>query len=202
MPTLYLFADSNLFLLYKSIKQIDWSRLGNFDDIEVVVCRAVQRELAALKDGSPGRRSERARKAASTLLKVAQHGPEAQRAASPRVVLNLYGASQPKQELADQLDYSQNDDRIIGHLAQFIVDNCQWRRHVGPLGRSKTVPPGVFMSSEKPELTGQHKCPRHLFGEMPCSRVGQQRTGRKVLMRPILREARLKVGRQLPLCYA
>ncbi len=26
---------------------------------------------------------------------------------------------------------------------------CQWRRHVGPLGRSKTVPPGAFMSSEK-----------------------------------------------------
>ena len=26
---------------------------------------------------------------------------------------------------------------------------CQWRRHVGPLGRSKTVPPGVFMFSEK-----------------------------------------------------
>ena len=26
---------------------------------------------------------------------------------------------------------------------------CQWRRHVGPLGRSKTVPPSVFMSSEK-----------------------------------------------------
>ena len=26
---------------------------------------------------------------------------------------------------------------------------CQWRRNVGPLGRSKTVPPGVFMFSEK-----------------------------------------------------
>ena len=32
----------------------------------------------------------------------------------------------------------------LGHLPQ-----CQWRRHVGPLGRSKTVPPGVFMFSEK-----------------------------------------------------
>ena len=123
MPTLYLFADSNLFLHYKSLKQIDWSRLGNFDDIEVVVCRTVQRELDALKDGRAGRRSDRARKAASILLKVAQHGPETQRAASPRVALNLYGASQPKQDLADQLDYSQNDDRIIGHLAQFLVDN-------------------------------------------------------------------------------
>ena len=31
----------------------------------------------------------------------------------------------------------------------FPVSGCQWRRHVGPLGRSKTVPPGVFMFSEK-----------------------------------------------------
>ena len=30
---------------------------------------------------------------------------------------------------------------------------CQWRRQGGPLGRSKTVPPGVI---------GQHKCPRQL----------------------------------------
>ena len=37
MPTLYLFADSNLFLHYKSLKQIDWLRLGNCDDIKVVV---------------------------------------------------------------------------------------------------------------------------------------------------------------------
>ena len=55
---------------------------------------------------------------------------------------------------------------------------------------------------KKSELTGQHKYQRHLLREMPCRRVGQQRTGRKVLMQPILREARLKVGRQFPLCYA
>ena len=57
-------------------------------------------------------------------------------------------------------------------------------------------------SAKKPELTGQHKCPHHLLREMACLRVGQQRTGRKVLMLPILREACLEFGRQLPLCYA
>ena len=57
-------------------------------------------------------------------------------------------------------------------------------------------------SAKKPELTGQHKCPHHLLREMACLRVGQQRTGRKVLMLPILREACLEFGRQPPLCYA
>ena len=57
-------------------------------------------------------------------------------------------------------------------------------------------------SAKRSELTGQHKCPHHLLREMACLRVGQQRTGRKVLMLPILRETCLEFGRQLPLCYA
>ena len=57
-------------------------------------------------------------------------------------------------------------------------------------------------SAKKSELTGQHKCPHHLLREMACLRVGQQRTGRKVLMLPILREACLEFGRELPLCCA
>ena len=43
-------------------------------------------------------------------------------------------------------------ERHAGPL-NVIWDNCQWRRQGGPLGRSKTVPPGVI---------GQHKCPRQL----------------------------------------
>ena len=123
MPTLYLFADANLFLHYKPLDQISWSKLGEFDNIELVVCRTVQREIDMLKDGREGRRSSRARKAASALLEIAQHGPKEYRETSPRVVLSLYGASQPKQDLDGQLDYSQSDDRIIGHLAQFRADN-------------------------------------------------------------------------------
>ena len=103
MPTLCLFADTNLFLHYKPLDQVDWSKLGNFDSIEVVVCLPVQREIDALKGGREGRRSERARKTASILLEIAQHGPQQQRTASPNVMLDLYVTSQPKQDLADKL---------------------------------------------------------------------------------------------------
>ena len=123
MPTLYLFADTNLFLQYKPLHEIYWSGLGDFDHIEIVVCPTVQREIDALKDGREGRRSDRARRVASTFLNIAQHGPQEHRAASPRVTLELYATSQPNKDLAGQLDYNQNDDRIIGHLAQFRVDN-------------------------------------------------------------------------------
>ena len=144
MSTVYLFADSNLFLHYKPLHEIDWSKLGDFDEIEVVVCPTVQREIDALKDRREGRRSDRARKAASTLLEIAQHGPKKCRTASPRVMLNLYGTSQPKQDLANQLDYSQNDDRIIGHLAQFKEENPSadarlMTRDSGPVLRAITL---------------------------------------------------------------
>ena len=101
MPTLCLFADTNLFLHYKTLDQIDWSKLGDFDHIEVVVCPPVQREIDELKGGRERRRSERARKAASIFLEIAEHGPQQQRAASPRVTLDLDVTSQPKPESTD-----------------------------------------------------------------------------------------------------
>ena len=144
MPALCLFADTNLFLHYKPLDQIDWSILGDFDPIEVVVCPPVQREIDALKGGREGRRSERARKIASILLEIAQHGPQQRRTALPNVMLDLYVTSQPKQDLADKLDYSQNDDRIIGHLAQFIEDNPSVEAHLftrdsGPVLKAKNL---------------------------------------------------------------
>ena len=144
MPTIYLFADTNLFLHYKPLDQIDWSKLGDFDSIEVVVCPPVQREIDTLKGGREGRRSERARRTASILLEIAQHGPQQQRTASPNVMLDLYVTSQPKQDLADKLDYSQNDDRLIGHLAQFIEDNPSSDAHLltrdsGPVLKAKNL---------------------------------------------------------------
>ena len=39
--------------------------------------------------------------------------------------------------------------RALVEGAPELFATCQWRRHVGPLGRSKTVPPSVFMSTEK-----------------------------------------------------
>ena len=123
MPAIHLFADSNLFLQCKPLREIDWPQLGDFGDIEVIVCRTVQREIDTLKNGRAGRCSDRARKAASTFLEIAQHGPEEQRAASPRVLLRLDRTLQPKRDLAAQLDYNQNDDCIIGYLAQSRAEN-------------------------------------------------------------------------------
>ena len=76
---------------------------------------------------------------------------------------------------------------FIGTYFLYLDCLCQWRRENGPLGRSKSVPPGAV---------GQHKCPHQLFREMSYRRAGQQKVGGKVLVRPILGQARLEVGMQ------
>ena len=73
---------------------------------------------------------------------------------------------------------------------------------LGHWGGVKLYHPVGSCPPKKSELTGQHKCPRQLLRGMPCLRAGQQTAGRKVLILPILRQARLKVGRQRSLCYA
>ena len=103
MSTLYLFADTNLFLHYKALNEIDWSVYSDFDQIEIVVCRTVQREIDRLKDGRDGRRSQRARKAASTIREIALNGPQEQKPAGPRVVLNVYDAMRAQARLGGQL---------------------------------------------------------------------------------------------------
>ena len=123
MTTTYFFADTNLFLQYKALHEVDWRLLGHFDDIEVIVCRAVQREIDGLKYGREGRRSKRARRAASIFFEILEHGPQQQKAKSPRVLLSTYERPLPSKELEDQLDYSKTDDCIIGFLAQFRADN-------------------------------------------------------------------------------
>ena len=123
MSTLYLFADTNFFLHYKPLSEIDWSAYRDFDQVEIVVCRTVQREIDRLKGGRDGRRNRRARKTASEFLEIAQHGPKEQKAVDPCVVLRLYDKTRPKQDFADTLDYDQSDDQIIGYLALFRDDN-------------------------------------------------------------------------------
>ena len=91
---------------------------------------------------------------------------------------------------------------IQGVLEEEVTEFVNGGGMLGHWGGVKLYHLVCSCSAKKSELTGQHKCPHHLLREMACLRVGQQMAGRKVLMLPILREACLEFGRQLPLCYA
>ena len=99
-------------------------------------------------------------------------------------------------EVQDWLD---TRPRATGDLAGPDVNGGGMLGHWGGV---KLYHPVGSCPPKKSELTGQHKCPRQWLRGMPCLRAGQQTAGRKVLILPILRQARLKVGRQRSLCYA
>ena len=66
------------------------------------------------------------------------------------------------------LDISALLSELSANELACIGDDCQGRREVGPVGRSKSVPP---------EVIGQRKCPRQMFrGCVP--ETGWQQAGR------------------------
>ena len=117
VTTLYLFADTNLFVQCRSLHDLDWTLWGDFDEIHVVVCRAVQRELDSQNRRGNTRVAKRARRAWSLLRTIVldtSNDFSVILDTKPQVKLYLDAASRPSPDLESRLDYTQMDDRIIG----------------------------------------------------------------------------------------
>ena len=123
MTTLHLFPDTNLFIQCRPLREIEWSKYSDFDHVEIIVCRAVQREIDRLKDGPNRRPNRRARKTASMLRAVLDNGPMEICASSPRVSLALGAATVPHPALSEQLDYNEVDDQVVGYAALYEENN-------------------------------------------------------------------------------
>ena len=65
MKILYLFPDTNLFIQCRSLEHIDWSEIGEFDEIQLFVSQPVQKEIDAQKNKGNQRLGKRARKTAA-----------------------------------------------------------------------------------------------------------------------------------------
>lgn len=119
---LYLFPDTNLFEQGCPLDQIDWSSLGNYHEIELIVVRPVQAEIDRHKNQGSSRLAARAR-ATSTMLREIILSPDKckiVREASPRVKLLIRQELRPKPEFGERLDYQTNDDQLVGTIAAFI----------------------------------------------------------------------------------
>ena len=78
MRILYFFPDTNLFIQCQPLEQLDWSEWAAFDEIHLVVCYPVQREIDNQKNRGGHRVGQRSRKAipyfgASFLRKTASN---------------------------------------------------------------------------------------------------------------------------------
>ena len=122
---LYLFPDTNLFIQCRSIVELPWSDLGDFDEIRLVVCRPVLREIDNQKNRGNDRVGQRARATYKIFRNIIASSLDYQvvNEGKPIVKIFLQAALLPSPELQYRLDYNKPDDEIIGCLHRFQDDN-------------------------------------------------------------------------------
>jgi rRNA-processing protein FCF1 len=107
---LAVFVDTNVFLHFPPMKDIDWVLLANANQVDLVVCMTVINELDAKKsDSRLGSRADRAIKEIGEAIKVCRIVRES-------VTLNIFNHVLRSSDFPDTLSPDSADDRIV-HLA-------------------------------------------------------------------------------------
>jgi hypothetical protein len=143
---LYCFPDTNLFIQCKPLEALDWSVFGDFDAIDLIVTRPVQKEIDAHKGKGNTRVASRSRAAASVLKEVlaSELGYKEVRSHSPCVRLYVQLDLKQDSTLSDALNYDEVDDQLVGVISGFLKANPNHRVRlvsddVGPIASAKTV---------------------------------------------------------------
>ena len=122
MNILYLIPDTNVFIQCRQFEEFGWDEWSSkFDEVQIVICRPVQRQIDNLKyrgNGRVGKRARRTNSLIGQILGSGKHYVEITQT-SPRVKLSLDVSCSPSPELAKHLDYSEVDNKIVGCLHAF-----------------------------------------------------------------------------------
>ncbi len=121
--SLSFFPDTNLFIQCRPLEELDWPEWADFEEIHLIVCRTVQREIDQRKNRGNDRSAQRARKTSSLFRSMIETGCQVIRDKGPRVELILESSSIPSPNLKDRLDYSKPDDEIVGFLYRYRQQN-------------------------------------------------------------------------------
>lgn len=145
---LYLIPDTNVFIECQALENLNWRALEDFhdhDEIRLVICSEVRRELDNLKTSRTNRVSKRAREANARIRKLILSGDDCEiiRDKAPSVQLCL-GDDSLHIPTLDGLDPSQADDRIVGYTAAYArehpdADVFMLTDDIGPMGTAKQL---------------------------------------------------------------
>lgn len=115
-------ADTNLFFECKRLEELPWSDLV-VDPVVIALTKPVMGEIDKHKKGG-GRTRKRAIEISGRIrgMLAAQPPEIVIQETGPHVVLRLMPIVQPDPELASSLDYTINDDRIVGTVATLSKD--------------------------------------------------------------------------------
>jgi predicted ribonuclease YlaK len=117
-------ADTNLFFECKSLEDLPWSEL-KVDTVVIALTKPVLSEIDKHKKAS-GRTRDRAIEIFGRIRKIldADLSEVVIKDAGPRVLLRLIPIVQPDPELANSLDYTINDDRIVGIVSAILKEGA------------------------------------------------------------------------------
>ena len=128
MKILHLFPDANVFVQCCALHELDWSEYAEYDEVRLIVCTPVQREIDRHKARGNDRLGRQSRKVHSMFREIIVVGDtyKVVRDREPMVKLLLDPSCQPDRALAGRLDYDEMDDRIVGCVYTYRNRNPQW----------------------------------------------------------------------------
>ena len=146
MKILHLFPDTNAFVQCRALHELDWSEYEEFDEIRLIVCTPVQREIDRHKARGNDRLGRRSRKVHQMFREIIVGGDAyiVVRESHPRVSLLFEPSCRPDPALAGDLDYTETDDRIVGCVHGYRERNPHWDVRLlthdsGPMATARMV---------------------------------------------------------------
>jgi predicted ribonuclease YlaK len=121
MKKINLFLDTNTFLHYKSIDEIDWRKVVDCDEVTLVLALVVVSELDKKKYEATGRVREKAK---TTVARLNAYSKKpAPIIIRDRVFLQFLNFEPEIDYAANQLDKSNQDDRLLASVIEFRREN-------------------------------------------------------------------------------
>lgn len=122
-----LFVDTNFFLQFKSVSEINWDELFDDEIIKIIISRPVQIEIDRLKNDGNSRRAKRARKTNSLFREIID-SPEEKikfKIGSVTIVLQFsaHVTTNQLKTVQDDLDLNQPDDVILAEVKYYMKNH-------------------------------------------------------------------------------
>lgn len=119
-----IFPDTNLFLQCHPLENLSWSSWDTYDELHLIVCWSVLRELDNIKSGT-GARPKRARRVLRLVRSILNSdvGYMTVTSTKPFVKLYLDKPGRPSSNLEVSLDYSKPDDELVGYVHRYNQDH-------------------------------------------------------------------------------
>jgi hypothetical protein len=142
-----LFPDTHFFLHFRDASELPWGELTSDSEVQLVICRSVQREIDRKERELRGRAQKRARKFSGLVGEIAvTRAPIILKKNGPEITLDYFhrrpAGWSPPADLGEDWD----DDMIIADVLAFT-------KATGKTATLLTNDSGVFRTAEEHDVT-------------------------------------------------